>query len=146
MYKMDFLGGKEPACQCRKFKRRGFDPRVRKIPWRRKWQPLQYSCLENPMDGGAWWATVHSIAKSRTRLSDFTFHFKRQRHHLPISHPHGCSCRASGQEADCRFHKAGRTDVLLSAQAPGPAGPSRAPPALVSFLQAFLRQAAPTRF
>ena len=35
--------------------------------------PLQYSCLENPMDGGASWATVHGIAKSRTRLSDFTF-------------------------------------------------------------------------
>ena len=39
--------------------------------------PLQYSCLENPMDGGPWWATVHGVAKSRTRLSDFnfTFHF-----------------------------------------------------------------------
>ena len=38
---------------------------------------LLYSCLENPMDGGAWWATVHGVAKSRTRLSDFifTFHF-----------------------------------------------------------------------
>ena len=35
--------------------------------------PLQYSCLENPMDGGAWWAAVHGVAKSRTRLSDFTF-------------------------------------------------------------------------
>ena len=35
--------------------------------------PLQYSCLENPMDGGAWRATVHGVAKSRTRLSDFTF-------------------------------------------------------------------------
>ena len=35
--------------------------------------PLQYSCLEKPMDGGAWWATVHGVAKSRTRLSDFTF-------------------------------------------------------------------------
>ena len=34
--------------------------------------PLQYSCLENPMDGGAWWATVHRVAKSRTRLSDFS--------------------------------------------------------------------------
>ena len=33
---------------------------------------LQYSCLENPMDGGAWWATVHGVAKGRTRLSDFT--------------------------------------------------------------------------
>ena len=34
--------------------------------------PLQYSCLENSMDGGAWWATVHRVAKSWTRLSDFT--------------------------------------------------------------------------
>ena len=39
--------------------------------------PLQRSCLENPMDGGAWWAAVHGVAKSWTRLSDFTsaFHF-----------------------------------------------------------------------
>ena len=37
--------------------------------------PLQYSCLENPMDGGAWKATVHGVAKSQTRLSDFTFTF-----------------------------------------------------------------------
>ena len=35
--------------------------------------PIQYSWLANPMDGGAWWATVHGVAKSRTRLSDFTF-------------------------------------------------------------------------
>ena len=34
--------------------------------------PLQYSCLENPMDGGAWWATIHGVAKSWTQLSDFT--------------------------------------------------------------------------
>jgi len=39
--------------------------------------PLQYYCLENPMDGGAWWAAVHGVVKSRTLLSDFifTFHF-----------------------------------------------------------------------
>ena len=37
--------------------------------------PLQYSCLENPMDRGAWWATVRGVTKSRTRLSDFTFTF-----------------------------------------------------------------------
>ena len=36
---------------------------------------MQPSCLENPMDGGAWWAAVHGVAKSRTRLSDFTFTF-----------------------------------------------------------------------
>ena len=37
--------------------------------------PLQYSCLKNPMDGGAWWAAVRGVAKSWTRLSDFTFTF-----------------------------------------------------------------------
>ena len=37
--------------------------------------PLQYSCLENPIDGGAWWAAVHGVAKSWTRPSDFTFTF-----------------------------------------------------------------------
>ena len=37
--------------------------------------PLQYSCLENPMDGGAWWAAVHAVAKSRTQLSNFTCTF-----------------------------------------------------------------------
>ena len=37
--------------------------------------PLQYSCLENPMGGGAWKAAVHGVAKSQTRLSDFTFTF-----------------------------------------------------------------------
>ena len=37
--------------------------------------PLQYSCLENYMDGGAWWAAVHGFTKSQTRLNDFTFTF-----------------------------------------------------------------------
>ena len=37
--------------------------------------PLQYSCLENPIDRGAWWAAVHGVAKSQTQLSDFTFTF-----------------------------------------------------------------------
>ena len=37
--------------------------------------PLQYSCLENPMDGEAWWAAVHGVSKSRTQLSNFTFIF-----------------------------------------------------------------------
>ena len=44
--------------------------------------PLQYSCLENPMDGRAWWATVRGVAKSRTRLSDFTsLHFSHDIQH-----------------------------------------------------------------
>ena len=42
--------------------------------------PLQYSCLENPMNGGTWWAAVHGVTKSQTRLSDFTFTF-----HFPAS-------------------------------------------------------------
>ena len=43
--------------------------------------PLQCSCLENPMDGGAWWAAVHGVTESRARLSDFTFIF-----HFPLSY------------------------------------------------------------
>ena len=46
-----------------------------RVPGEGNGTPLQYSCLENAMDGGAWWATVHGVAKSRTRLSDFTFTF-----------------------------------------------------------------------
>ena len=45
------------------------------IPGEGNGNPLQYSCLENPMDGGALWATVHGVSKSRTQLSDFTFTF-----------------------------------------------------------------------
>ena len=41
-------------------------------------KPLQYSCLENPMDREAWWATVHGVAKSWTRLSDFTYLLMRK--------------------------------------------------------------------
>ena len=52
--------------------------------------PLQYSCLENPMDGGAWWAAVHVITKSRTRLSNFTFilmHWRRKWQPTPVFLP-----------------------------------------------------------
>ena len=47
--------------------------------------PLQYSCLQNPMDGGAWWAVVHGVAGSRARLSDFifTFHFHALEKEMP---------------------------------------------------------------
>ena len=37
--------------------------------------PLQYSCLENPVDRGAWWATVHGVAKNQTQLSDFSSYY-----------------------------------------------------------------------
>ena len=51
---------------------------------------LQYSCLENPMDGGAWQATVHGVAKSWTRLSNFTFtsmHWRRKWQPTPVFLP-----------------------------------------------------------
>ena len=50
--------------------------------------PLQYSSLEYPMDRGAWWAAVHGVAKSRTRLSDFTFtHWRRKWQPTPVFLP-----------------------------------------------------------
>ena len=57
------------------FKRKKLLCLPRYLPGKGNGTPLQYSCLENPMDGGAWWAAVHGVAKSRTRLSDFTFTF-----------------------------------------------------------------------
>ena len=50
----------------------GLIPGSGRSPGEGNGNPLQYSCLENPMDQGAWWATVHGVAKSQTRLSDFT--------------------------------------------------------------------------
>ena len=55
----------------------GSIPGSRRSPGGGNGNPLQYSCLENPMDRGAWWATVHGVAKSWTRLSDFTFTFRK---------------------------------------------------------------------
>ena len=50
--------------------------------------PLQYSCLENPMGGGAWWAAVPGVTKSQTRLSDFTFmHWRRKWQPTPVFLP-----------------------------------------------------------
>ena len=54
--------------------------------------PLQHSCLENPMDGGAWWAADHGVAKSRTRLSDFTFTFSLSCIGRGNDNPLQCSC------------------------------------------------------
>ena len=56
-----WLSGKEIYLQCRRY---GFDPWVRKIPYRRKWEQLQYSCLENPMERRVWQAEIHRVTKS----------------------------------------------------------------------------------
>ena len=61
--------GQEPACQCGGPSRRWFPPWVGKSPGGGHGTPLQYSCLENPADRGAWRAAVHGVAKSQTRLS-----------------------------------------------------------------------------
>ena len=63
-----------PKSICLQSGRPGFHPWVRS-PGERNGTPLQYSCLENPMDREAGWAAVHGVAKSQTGLSDFTFTF-----------------------------------------------------------------------
>ena len=65
------MGGasdKEPACQCRGYKRPGFNPWVRKIPWRRIWEPTSISCLGKTMDRAVLRATVHGVTESQTGL------------------------------------------------------------------------------
>ena len=59
--------GKESACSARG---PGWIPGSGRASGERNGSPRQYSCLEHPMDRGAWWATVHGVAKSQTRLSD----------------------------------------------------------------------------
>ena len=59
---------KESICQCRRHKRHGFDPGLERSSGVGNDNPLQHSCLENPMDRGAWWATVHGAAKNQTWL------------------------------------------------------------------------------
>ena len=77
----DGASGKEPACQCWRCKKRGFDPWNGKIHRRRTSRPLQYSCLENPTGRGAWWAVVHRpcVTKSRTQLKRLSTHICQDR-------------------------------------------------------------------
>ena len=66
----DFLGGsdnKEPACNAGDL---GSIPGLGRCPGEGNGDPLQCFCMRNPMDRGAWWATVHGVAKSQTQLSD----------------------------------------------------------------------------
>ena len=67
-----FPGGSEDKVSACKAGDLGSTPGLGRCPGEGNGNPLQYSCLENPMDRGAWGATVHRVAKSRTRLSDFT--------------------------------------------------------------------------
>ena len=72
-----FPGGSEVKASACNAGDLGSIPGSERSPGEGNGNPLQYSCLENPMEGGAWWATVHRVAKSRTRLSDFTFTFMK---------------------------------------------------------------------
>ena len=74
-FTLGFPGGSEVKASARNVGDLGLIPGSGRSPGEVNGNPLQYSCLENPMDGGAWWATVHGVTKSWTRLSDFTFTF-----------------------------------------------------------------------
>ena len=72
--------GKEFTCQCRRCKRYRFNPRVRKIPWSRKQQPVSVIFPGKFQDRGVWWATVHRVTKNWTWLRGWAhthtgFHF-----------------------------------------------------------------------
>ena len=58
----------------------------------RRWQPFQSSCLENPMDGGAWWAAVHGVAESLNTTERLHFHFSLSRIGEGNGNPLQCSC------------------------------------------------------
>ena len=123
--------GKQPTCHCRRGKRCELDPWVKEISWKRKRNPFQYSCSENPMDRGAWQATVHGIPKSWTQLSnwahtlcerikhavegkfylpywwDYSRYFKypkNDRLHMLSKHKcHKCICRNATVHHPCRM-------------------------------------------
>ena len=66
--------GKEPACQCRRHRRRGFSPWVRKIPWGRAWQPIPVSLPGESHGQRSLRSTDHGVAKSGTRLKQLSIH------------------------------------------------------------------------
>ena len=80
--------------------------------------PLQYSCPENPTDGGAWWAAVHEVAKSWTRLSDFTFtHWRRKWQTTPVFLPGEPQGQGSLMGCRMELHRVGHDWSDLAAAA-----------------------------
>ena len=71
--KKDFPGGSDSKASAYSAGDPGLIPRSGRSSGEGNGTPFQYSCLENPVDGGAWQATVHGVAKSRTRLSNFAY-------------------------------------------------------------------------
>ena len=76
---MDFPGGSDGKASVYNAGDPGLIPGLGRSPGEGNGTPLQYSCLENPMDGETWQATVHGVTKSQTGLSDFTsLHIEKQ--------------------------------------------------------------------
>ena len=73
VYWVGDAGGKVPTCQCRRHERHGFDPWLGRSPGGGHGNPFQYSCLENPMDRGAWRSVVHRV-KSQIQLKQLSMH------------------------------------------------------------------------
>ena len=99
--KPQWLSSKESTCNARDACRCVFNPLVGKIPWRRKCNPFQYSCLETPMDRRVLWATVPSYSpwghKESEQLSDSHTHYGTARSRIGWIH----RCRTLGREEAC---------------------------------------------
>ena len=74
----DFPGGSDGKASVYSTGDPGSIPGLGRSPGEENGNPLQYYCLENPMDRGAWWATVHGVAKSWTRLTEYTYMHTQQ--------------------------------------------------------------------
>ena len=112
MLRSGFPSGSEVKASASNAGDLGSIPRSGKSSGEGNGNPLQYSCLENPMDRGAWWATVHRVAKSQTQLNDFTFTFTfldHKGHPLPQS---SVSMEARKRMRDSVLEK--KKKVLLS--------------------------------
>ena len=118
LFKSSFPGssvGIHP-CPIRSHRRPGFDPWVRKIPEGRKWHPLHCSCLENPMDGDAWWPTAHGVSQSWTGLKWLRMH--TQEHLEKAMATHSSSCLESSMDREawratvCGVAESGTTEWL----------------------------------
>ena len=113
---------KKSACQCRRCKRCGFNPWVRNISWRRKWKPLQHSCLEHSMDRGAWQATDRGVAKSQT---------KSERTHTRVINPLPNRRSQSNIFLNCKSKAKKKQNKKPPKQTKAPFEPKLAPGSLV---------------
>ena len=124
--------GKESACQWRWPKSCAFDPRVGTIPWNRNGNLLRYSCLENPMDRGTWWVTVHGATKTQTQLSDWAHTAMvvvQSLSRVQLCNPRGCSMhwlysKYKQKIITHHYSESFYTALWLSGQSPNPNSPA----------------------